>query len=308
MAGDHQAGVENAAERPAGAFHLVDRWHEDLFFDLRFESLGNEGRWAVGAHAARVGAFVAVKCGLMVLAGGHRDQRHAVGEGEHACFLAVQSFFDDELSARFTEFALHRDAIDSGKCLLAIVAHEHAFAGGEAVGFDDDGDVVAVFQKRHGRLCALKNAEFGRGNIGVPEQVLRKDFAGLQFGGRLGRAERPLASGLQRIHDAGGEGRFGADDGEADLILLCELDETGDVGRRDVDIFGLDGRAGITGGNKHAAGGGLWASFHAKACSRPPLPTTRIFIPKSRECTVTKILRTAWCWWKAARRDNDWTT
>ena len=41
-----------------------------------------------------------------------REQRVAVGERQHARFLAVQPLFDDELIAGVAEFLLHGDALD----------------------------------------------------------------------------------------------------------------------------------------------------------------------------------------------------
>ena len=52
----------------------------------------------------------------------------------------------------------------------------------------------------------------------------------------------------------GGERGFGADDREVDLVLLGELDQPRHVGRRDVDVLGVERGAGVAGGDEHAIG------------------------------------------------------
>ena len=56
----------------------------------------------------------------------------------------------------------------------------------------------------------------------MPQQVLAKDFAGFQLGGRPRRAERSQPRLLKRVDQAGRQRRFGADDREVDLVLLAQ--------------------------------------------------------------------------------------
>ena len=90
-----------------------------------------ERRRAVRAHAAGVRALVAVVGPLVVLAGGQREDRVAVGERQHAGFLAVEPFFDHDLVAGVAEFLVDANALDRFERLLAIVANDDAFAGGQ---------------------------------------------------------------------------------------------------------------------------------------------------------------------------------
>ncbi len=127
----------------------------------------------------------------MILASGHRQQRLAVGDRQHARFLAVQPLLDHELIARFAEFAFSSNAIDGFERLLTIVAHDHALAGREPVGLDHDRHIVAIFQIRLAQLGTLKDAVIGARHVGVAEQFLAENLAPFEFRGRLRRTKRP---------------------------------------------------------------------------------------------------------------------
>ena len=49
-----------------------------------------------------------------------REDRVAVGQGEHAGFVAVESFLDHDLFAGVAEFFLVRDAVDCVERLVAL--------------------------------------------------------------------------------------------------------------------------------------------------------------------------------------------
>ena len=78
------------------------------------------GAGRVGAHAAGVGAGVAVEGALVVL---RRRQRHdgpAGDQGQDAQLLAFEPLLDDDLPAGgAAELLAHHDAVDGGEGLLA---------------------------------------------------------------------------------------------------------------------------------------------------------------------------------------------
>ncbi len=93
---DHEPGIEHAAigralraERPDGRFH-------DLAEDALCELGREDGGRRVSAHAARVGAPVAVVSALVVLRARQRQHGLAVHEGEIAGFVAFEELLDHD--------------------------------------------------------------------------------------------------------------------------------------------------------------------------------------------------------------------
>ena len=118
--------------------------------------------------------------------------------------------------------------------------------------FTTTGTSSRSFKIRDGRLGVAKHAVVGRRHVGVPQQVLAKDLAGFQLGGRARWAEGTQARVLKRIDDAGRQRRLGADDREVDLVLPGELDQPRHVGGGNGNVLGIDRRAGVAGRNEHA--------------------------------------------------------
>ena len=133
--------------------------------------------------------------------------------------------------------------------------------------FTTTGTSSRSFKIGDGRLGVAKHAIVGRRYIGVPQQVLAKHLAGFELGGRAGWAERAQAGILKRVDNAGGERRFRADDGEVDFVLSREIQQPRDVVGGNVDILGVDRRAGVARRDEHALG--------ARALS--DLPRQRMF-------------------------------
>ena len=63
----------------------------------------DDGRRAIGTHATRVRAFVAIECGLVVLRGAECQNRLSIGDPDDAGFLPIESFFDDNLRGCVTK-------------------------------------------------------------------------------------------------------------------------------------------------------------------------------------------------------------
>ena len=70
-----------------------------------------------------------------------------VAQGEEGDFLAFQVFFDHDGRAGFAEDSLVHDSVDRGHRFFRCLGYGDAFAGCQAVGFDEVG-----IQRRHGRL------------------------------------------------------------------------------------------------------------------------------------------------------------
>ena len=143
LVGEHQAGVEDAPERPPGTLQGVDDGNEDLALDL-LHQLGRDDRGGrVGAHAAGVRALVVVVGPLVVLARLERDDRPAVGQGEDARLLAVEPFLDDQAVAGLAVDPPDHDLVDGVERLAEVVADVDPLAGGQAVGLEDHAERAA---------------------------------------------------------------------------------------------------------------------------------------------------------------------
>src|SRR3546814_20309053 len=91
-------------------------------------------RRRIRAHAAVVGAGVAVADALVVLRGRHRQREAAVDHRDEAGFLAVEELFDHHARARFAEGVAGEHVGYRGLGLGQGPRHDHALAGGQAVG------------------------------------------------------------------------------------------------------------------------------------------------------------------------------
>ena len=126
---------------------------------------------------------------------------------------------------------------------------DDALAGGEAVGLDDDRRTLAVD-------VGVRRGDVRKGLVGggrdlVPHhEALGEILRALELRGFLGRAENLQAARAENVHDAGGERRFRADDGEVHAFLLGEIGERLRVGEVHVLQLVLARRAGVAGGDK----------------------------------------------------------
>ena len=131
------------------------------------------------------------------------------------------------LVARLAKLFVFGDPFDRFDGGGAAVADEHAFAAGQAVGFDDDWNIFTIAQKRDRMGGIAENLVFRRGYVGMPQQVFAKDLAAFQLGGRFCGAEDAQLLGLESIDNAGHQRRFRAGDGQSDFVFLGELSGAG---------------------------------------------------------------------------------
>src|SRR5690606_21653530 len=116
----HEARIEHSTERAPRTFQRMHGGNEHVLFDPVQHVGLNERRWAVGAHATRVGATVAVVGWLVILRRGQRDNGLAVGNRQHAGLLPIQSLFNNDLVAGLAEDPLPRDLVDGGQGIAAV--------------------------------------------------------------------------------------------------------------------------------------------------------------------------------------------
>ena len=109
--------------------------------DLRHDAIAHrrvdDRRRRIGAHAAGIRPLVAIECPLVVLGRRHRQRRFAVAEREKRRLFAGEKFLDDKFGAGLAQAAA-KHHVDCGFGLGDSLRHDHALAGGQPVGLDDD--------------------------------------------------------------------------------------------------------------------------------------------------------------------------
>ena len=139
VGGQHEPGVEHAAVVDAAAAQLLDQRQDGGVHERRPSRRVHVGHRRVGAHAAGVGPGVAVADALEVL---RRDERHgarAVAEDEQRALLAHEPLLDHDVAPGVAEGGARQLGRDVGAGLVEGLRHQHALAGGQAVGLDHPG-------------------------------------------------------------------------------------------------------------------------------------------------------------------------
>ncbi len=190
----------------------------------------------VGAHAAGVGAGVAVADALVILRGRQRQRVLAVDEGEEARLLAFEEFLDDDLAAGLAEGA-GEAGVDRRLGLGARRGDGDALAGGETVGLDDDRQLLPGEVRLGGR--GVLEASIGRGrNAELGAQILGEALRALELRRRLLRPEALDSRRREIIYQAGDERRLRPDDDEIDGVIRAEANDGSMVGDGKRDALG----------------------------------------------------------------------
>ncbi len=137
--GHHEAAVEHAGEGRIFLGHACDGGLGNVAQNpLRHGGI-EQRIGGVDAHAAGVGAGVALADALVVLRGNERRHVLAVAEAEEADLVAFEEFFDDDLLLGLAQQRAGEKALRGFGGGMARGADDDAFACEQAVGLDDDG-------------------------------------------------------------------------------------------------------------------------------------------------------------------------
>ena len=105
---------------------------------------------------------------------------------------------------------------------------DHAFAGGEAIGFHDDGSGAGA-EIGDGAVGVVEKGRGGGWDRVLQQDVLGEDLRGLKPGAIGLGAVGGNAGFDQLVHQAERQRHLGADDDEFNFLFLREGDEAGDV-------------------------------------------------------------------------------
>ena len=201
-------------------------------------------RGRIRAHAAGVGAFVAVQQTLVILAGRHWQHVLAIHHDDEAGFFTFEKFLDHHARARITELVVGKHHINGSERFILGHRHDHALACREAIGLDDDRRAVLLDIGARGSDVAEGLEECG-GNVVARHKTLGEILGGFQLRGCLGRAEYFQPGGAERIHHACCQRRFRANHGKLDVFAFHEFDHVGNGAEGDVLHAVFQGRTGI---------------------------------------------------------------
>ena len=95
---------------------------------------------------------------------------------------------------------------------------------------------------------------------------------------------------LEGVDDAGRQGGLRPDDGQADLVLLGELDQGREIVGRDGHVFAVDVGAGVARGDEHPLGPGTLSDLPGQGVFPPPVADNqdihdRMSLVAGRLCT-----------------------
>jgi hypothetical protein len=111
---------------------------------------------------------------------------------------------------------------------------DHALAGREAVGLDDDRRALGVEVRVRGGCIGEGFVVGGRNAVALHER-LREILRAFELRGFAGRAEHLQAARAEQVDDAGRERRFRPHQRERDAFAFREIGQR--VERRDVDVL-----------------------------------------------------------------------
>ena len=140
----------------------------------------------------------------------------AVDQGKDARLLAFQELLDDDLGAGRPERA-GEAGVDGLLRIGPGLGDDHALAGRQAVGLDDDGQLLRR-QIGLGRARVAEAAVGAGGNRELAAQVLGEALGAFELRCRLGGAEDLDAGGGEVVGEAGHQRHLGAHHHEVDRI------------------------------------------------------------------------------------------
>src|SRR5690606_12395833 len=248
---DHQAGIQEAGIDVAFGRHAANGWPDHLIHHPLVYRIGDDRGGGVGAHAAGVGAGVAVADPLVVLAGGHGQYVLPVDHDDEAGFLALQKLLDYHPRPGFAEGVASQHVGDRGLGFLRGHGDDHALARRQAVGLDDDGGTLLA-QVGQGRLDFGEVGVGGGGNGVAGEEILGEGLRAFHVGGAGGGAVTLEAALVEPTDHASHQRGFRPGDRQRDVgggkvSLLVQLQHV--VG--DVFALGFGRRASVAGCDKY---------------------------------------------------------
>ena len=197
---------------------------------------GHERQRRVGAHAARIGPFVAIVGPLVILRQRHRIDTPAVDETHERELGPFEPILDHHLAV--PELVVEQHVAQRGIGLLHRLRDDHTLACRQPVVFQHcrqrtRGHVVArLLIRGEGTETRRRDTVFGHQLLG---ELLRR----LDARGRLRRAEDPQSRRTETVDDTRRQRRFGAYDRQRHVVRQCKIAQSLHLRLADRDALGL---------------------------------------------------------------------
>jgi exodeoxyribonuclease VII large subunit len=225
FSGQHQSGEQDAAIGHVLHRHHFDGRLDNLSHHPRFKFGGQHGGGRISAHAAGIGAGIALSNALMILGRTKGDNGTAIGKGKEAGFLAFHKFLDDNAGACIAK-APAEHVLQRSKSFVMAFGNDHTFARGQAVRLYDIG-WFEVGQAGNG-FCLVGIMLIGCcGDIGRAANFLGEAFGAFQLCCLCRWSEYGNVGHGQAIGQTINQGCFGANDDKADVMVGTKADDSG---------------------------------------------------------------------------------
>ncbi len=175
----------------------------------------------------------------------------------------VEEFLDHHPAAGGAERVAGQHVAHRGFGLGVAPGEDHALAGCQAVGFDDNRSAV-IMDECQGLIEVGEDAVAGGRDTVSGQEVFGEGLRALQLRRLTGGSEDGQPGVQKGVDDARDQWRFGAHDRQVDGRLLGEIQQTGNVFGTDVDVAqtGLARGSGIAGCHEYG--------FNCGRLCRPP--------------------------------------
>jgi len=184
---DHQPGIQESGVIDAFLFHAAHHRLDHLAHDACMQFGCDYRRGGICAHAAGIGATVAIQQAFVILAGRHWQNILAIHHHDKAGFFAAKKFLDHYARTGVAKFVIREHHVDRGECFIPVHRHHDALAGGKPVGFDHDGRAMLLDIGLR-RFDLAEGFEEGGGDVVPHHETLGEILGGFELRGSLGRA------------------------------------------------------------------------------------------------------------------------
>ena len=180
--------------------------------------VSHDGHRAVNAHAAGIGAKIALESALVVLRGSHGTHGLAIGKGQQRALGANEHLLNDHGVAGVTESAAK--ALTHGLLgLRKLGRHDNALACRKTVGLHDQRSALLTHVSKSRGLVG-KRVIGGRRDTGALHELLGEQLGALHLGALGTRAKAGNARRTHGVGHARHERSLGANHHESTSVAL----------------------------------------------------------------------------------------
>ena len=149
------------------------------------------------------------------------------------------------MTAAFAEHFVLHDFVESFKCLVPCLADKHTLAERESVSFYNDGHGSGLYVFS-GFFRSAEGFVSGCGNAVLFHQILRENLASFDYSCLFLRTEAGNSDFFKLIYHTEHKRVVGSNYGKSDVMVFCEIYNSGNILRTDGNAFSL-GHSAVSG-------------------------------------------------------------